>query len=105
MGKTEKYIELIKKNIYGDYKRMFRDPDGSLEYPFIVPGSTYDNTLWDWDSWLTCIALHQITSDLGTKVDIERILPYEKGCIQNFRSRQIPERHINRGSSDRRIGD
>ena len=32
---------------------MFREPVGNLKYKFIVPGSVYNNCLWDWDSWLT----------------------------------------------------
>jgi len=56
---------------------MFREPNGILKYPFIVPGSCYSNDLWDWDSWLTNIALRQLDG-------IEEIEKYEKGCILNF---------------------
>jgi putative isomerase len=65
-------LEYAKKN----YKRMFREPDGKLEFKFIVPGSVYSNVLWDWDSWLTNIALRQFVKD-----DIK---DYEFGCILNF---------------------
>ena len=58
------------------YKDMFREPDGLLEHRFIVPGSVYNNCLWDWDSWLTNIALRQLRE--------EQIAEYEKGCILNF---------------------
>ncbi len=58
-----------------NYKKMFREPAGSLEYKFIVPGSVYNNTLWDWDSWLTNIALSQFVT--------EDIKEYEIGCILN----------------------
>lgn len=61
-----------------NYKKMFREPDGFLSYKFIVPGSVYDNSLWDWDSWLTNIALRQFVQ--------EDISEYEKGCILNFLS-------------------
>lgn len=58
------------------YRKMFRKPSGNLKYPFIVPGSVYDNCLWDWDSWLTNIALRQFVT--------EDISEYEKGSILNF---------------------
>ena len=49
----------------------------SDKYKFIVPGSSYSNSLWDWDSWLTNIALRKITGDTD-------ISEYEKGCVLNF---------------------
>ena len=58
-----------------NYEKMFREPKENLEYKFIVPGSVYNNTLWDWDSWLTNIALSQFVR--------EDIKEYEKGCILN----------------------
>lgn len=62
-----------KKN----YRLCFREPDGLLTHPFIVPGSGYTNSLWDWDSWLTDLALRRIAAP----GEMER---YEKGCILNF---------------------
>lgn len=59
-----------------NYKKMFRESDGSLKYKFIVPGSVYSNTLWDWDCWLTNIALSQFVTD--------NIKEYETGCVLNF---------------------
>ena len=59
-----------------NYRKMFRESDEIIHHPFIVPGSCYDNCLWDWDSWLTNIALRQFVTD-----DISE---YEKGCILNF---------------------
>ena len=51
---------------------MYRDGGGSLVFPFLTPGSNqYDNVLWDWDSWLSNIALRQILSDIGTPKDKE----------------------------------
>ena len=59
-----------------NYQKMFRQPEGQLKHPFIVPGSVYGNQLWDWDSWLTNIALRQLGAE-----DMDA---YEKGCILNF---------------------
>lgn len=57
-------------------EKMFREPAGALKYKYIVPGSVYDDELWDWDSFFTNIALRQF-------IDFD-ISEYEKGCILNF---------------------
>lgn len=75
----ERRICLIKKYVHTQYKQMLREPDGILKYKFIVPGSCYNNELWDWDSWLTDVALRKM---VGT----EEIGEYEKGCVLNFLS-------------------
>ncbi len=79
---TQHYIKIIRENIFKEYKGMFRPPTGVLKHPFIVPGnSSYQNQLWDWDSWLTDIALRQILAENGSKKDTEEALQYEEGCI------------------------
>ena len=55
----------IKEYAEKNFKLMFREPAGQLKYKFIVPGSTYSNCLWDWDSWLTDIGINQIRRDNG----------------------------------------
>ena len=72
MRNDQRILSYAKEN----YRKMFRDADGILRHPFIVPGSCYDNCLWDWDSWLTNIALRQFVT--------EDISEYEKGCVLNF---------------------
>lgn len=80
-----RYMSLLRKTIYADYKQMYRQPGGSLVYPFLTPGSNqYDNVLWDWDSWLSNIALRQILTDVGTEKDKNEALPFEQGCVLNF---------------------
>jgi len=82
---TKKYIDLIRKKIFDDYKGMYKAPKGNLKYPFITPGSSqYTDQLWDWDSWLTTIALKQIQLEKGNEKDRLEALEYEKGCILNF---------------------
>ena len=56
--------------------KLFREPAGQLRYPFIVPGATYQFELWDWDSWLTDVALCQVLEE-----DISRL---QQGCVLNF---------------------
>lgn len=71
------YGELIREYTKRTYRSCLREGAGALSHPFIVPGSVYANQLWDWDSWLTDVALHEIA---GT----DDISAYEKGCVLNF---------------------
>jgi putative isomerase len=82
---VEHQMSLIRKNIYQSYKGMFREPGGALKFPYITPGSSsYANDLWDWDSWLSNIALRQILADVGSKKDRENASRYEQGCVLNY---------------------
>ncbi len=76
-SKTKYYSNLIVDYIEKNYRLCLRKPDGLLKYKFIVPGSSYANELWDWDSYFTGLALHKIKKT----VDISE---YEKGCVLNF---------------------
>lgn len=81
------YSALIKSHVYKDYKKMYRPPSGSLRFPFLTPGSNqYANVLWDWDSWLSNVALRQILTDVGSDADSKEALEYEQGCVLNFLS-------------------
>ena len=83
---TKEHRELIKQHIYGDYKEMYRQPTGgALIHPYLTPGSKqYANVLWDWDAWLSDVALRQTLSDVGTEDDRKEALVYEQGCVLNF---------------------
>jgi len=37
--------------------------------------------LWDWDSWLSNVALRQILLENGNEKDREQAIPYEQGCV------------------------
>lgn len=67
---------MIRSYAVNNYKKMLRQPQGQLGHPFIVPGSVYANQLWDWDCWLTNVALRQFVE--------EDITLYERGCVINF---------------------
>ena len=69
----KRIMDYAKEN----YRLCFREADGILKHPFIVPGSCYTNSLWDWDSWLTNLALRKIA-------DSAAIGDFEKGCVLNF---------------------
>ena len=63
----EEYIKAIKEYSKNAYKKIVREPAGYLKHPFIVPGAVYSNQLWDWDSWLTNIAIRQTLLDNNNK--------------------------------------
>lgn len=88
----EQYGKLIKEKIYKDYKGMYRPAGEDLKYPFLTPGSQqYADVLWDWDSWLSNIALRQILSDTGSTADKKEASVYEQGCVLNFLSYCHPD--------------
>ena len=79
----DKYVKLIKAYSKKHYDKMLREPNGELKHRYIVPGSSsYSYQLWDWDSWLTDIAISQIIAD--NNESSEEFIKYEKGCILNF---------------------
>ena len=64
---------------------MFRGLGGALKYPFLTPGSDqYADVLWDWDSWLSDIALRQIPCEIGQRRGAGSGQAYEQGCVLNF---------------------
>ena len=75
--KMKKYIDLVQSYAKANYRKCFRESGGKFAYPYFVPGSSYAYELWDWDSWLTDIALAEIAGE-------DDILAYEKGCVLNF---------------------
>jgi len=89
-----KYIALIKRSVYSDYKGMFHKAGGIIPYPFITPGSTYSDDLWDWDSWLSNIALRQILLDQGSQKDKQEAVAFEQGCIMDFLTFSTTEGYV-----------
>ncbi len=85
MQESDRYIARLRDAIHADYRGMYRPATGSLLYPFIVPGSaSYSNCLWDWDSWLTNIALRQILLEADDPEQTTVAEEHERGCILNF---------------------
>ena len=72
-----KYGRLIRDYATRAYRDCLREPSGILKYKFIVPGSVYYDELWDWDSWLTDMAISEIA-------DPVELAEYEYGCVLNF---------------------
>ncbi|HVU33716.1 MAG TPA: trehalase family glycosidase [Opitutaceae bacterium] len=80
-----KYIPVVRQNIDRDYQGMFRKEGGAFKHPFLAPGSAaYADVLWDWDSWLSDVALRQVLLEHGTPEDRTKALRYEEGCVLNY---------------------
>jgi hypothetical protein len=88
------YAALVKKSILRDYPGMLHQPTGTLAYPFVTPGSVYASELWDWDSWLSDLALCQIMTDEGKADDKVKMLSYGQGCVLNFLKAAKPDGSI-----------
>lgn len=79
-----KYKKIVRTHIHKEMKGMYREAGGSLKYPFLAPGSNqYLDMLWDWDSWLSNVALRQILLEKGSAKDQKQALKYEQGCVLN----------------------
>ncbi|HEY5792237.1 MAG TPA: trehalase family glycosidase [Chthoniobacterales bacterium] len=89
-------IRTLREQLSGDYQGMFRPAGDALTHPFLTPGSRqYADVLWDWDSWLSDVALRQILLEASDPEKTAEALDYEKGCVLNFlevaRSRPRPD--------------
>lgn len=83
--KIEKHIRDLKAHIARDYRETLRPAGEALEFPFITPGSKqYADILWDWDAWLSNVALGQILANLGDGAADAEALAHEQGCVLNY---------------------
>lgn len=79
----QKEIAAIKEYSNRIYMGMTRKPEGQSCHPYIVPGTkAYTDQLWDWDSWLTDIAVRQIMLDNNDANP--KYMECERGCVLNF---------------------
>lgn len=80
-----RYSALLREHIISHYQGMFREAGGALPFPFIAPGSQqYHDVLWDWDSWLSNVALRQALLEGGDEAARADALRYEQGCVLNY---------------------
>jgi putative isomerase len=82
---TVRYIAIIREHVGRDYEGMFREEGGAFRHPFLAPGSAqYGDVLWDWDSWLSDVALRQVLLERGDDAARRKALRYEEGCVLNY---------------------
>ncbi len=75
------YEKIVYNYIKDNYNKILREPSGILKHKFIVPGTGYQQQLWDWDSWLTDVAISQVAIKENT---FDALFEYQKGCIEDF---------------------
>lgn len=75
------YEKIVYNYIKDNYNKILREPSGILKHKFIVPGTGYQQQLWDWDSWLTDVAISQVAIKENT---LDALFEYQKGCIEDF---------------------
>lgn len=63
---------LVKNYVKNNANSTFRQPNGSLRFPYLVPSGPYD-AMWDWDALFIGVALRE-----------EGALPYLAGTMMNF---------------------
>ncbi len=80
-----RYRNLIRSHVGADYTGMLRPSGGALPFPFLTPGSQqYSDILWDWDSWLSNVALRQVLLEKNDPAARSAALAHERGCVLNY---------------------
>lgn len=62
---------------------IFRAPKGCFQHPYLVPGGTYEDEMWDWDSFWITKGLMALTRQVSPETAEEFVL-YARGCWLNF---------------------
>lgn len=80
------HTNLIRQMLRREYGTMFRPAGDGFKHPFLMPGSaSYQDMLWDWDSWLSAVALFQILADApDLRQDYQRAVEHARGCVLNY---------------------
>ncbi len=86
--------QLVRDHIYRDYAHMEREASGALHYPYITPGSVYSDQLWDWDSWLSNVALAQILKDRAGDAGVREAVACGEGCVLDFLQYETADGYI-----------
>ena len=80
MKKTD--IKILKNYFEEHISDMMRCPNGGLKYPYLEPGTGYEEMLWDWDSFWAAKAL--ICMNLKEAESKYLVVDFLKGCVLNF---------------------
>lgn len=68
---------------------VFRAPAGCLRHPYLVPGGSYGQQLWDWDSWLLARGLRALAAH-GDEAFRAAVARHSAGSWKNFLENQAP---------------
>jgi len=69
---------------------LLRAPTGIIQHPFLNPGGSYLDQLWDWDSYWVARGLWNLAKRRGDSALAEAVLRHSQGCLLNFFEHQAP---------------
>lgn len=84
--KEKRILSLFKEYAF----KVIKEPTGKCKYHFVEPGLAYHNTLWDWDSYYSLLALNDLCDLLKDDKDFdykkykELVAIAAKGNVLNF---------------------
>src|SRR5579859_5821718 len=84
MQASTAYSTALRAYLANHATAMFREGGDPFVYPFLAPGSVYDDNLWDWDSWLSDVALHQVVQDQDNVATRAQLRRHGQGSVLNF---------------------
>ncbi|HSI08688.1 MAG TPA: trehalase family glycosidase [Rariglobus sp.] len=62
---------------------VYREPQGCLKHPFLVPGGLFQDELWDWDCFWIAEGLAALKDEMSP-AGREEFVRYTKGSLINF---------------------
>jgi len=65
-------------------ERFMRPPAGVLRHPFLTPGGSYLDQLWDWDSYWVSTGLFELARRTNDRELFQRVLEHSRGSLANF---------------------
>lgn len=82
--KTEK----IRRWLDDQVDARLREGSGGLPHPFVDPGTGYEDILWDWDAYFSCLGF------VSAPEHRQRVARHAKGCVDNFLLHQGKDGHV-----------
>ncbi|MBD3316958.1 MAG: hypothetical protein GF344_14310 [Chitinivibrionales bacterium] len=84
----KEYHDALVVWLHKVYKDRLRPAKGAIHHPFVDPGADYEDKLWDWDAYFSCIGFAYLR-DKDPAVGL-----HAKGCVDNFIEHQGADGHI-----------
>lgn len=69
---------------------IYREAQGCLQHPFLVPGGLFHDELWDWDCFWMAEGMAAIIEEIDP-IERERFLVHARGSLVNFLEHQAPD--------------
>ena len=90
MNKSDK--QLIEEYLFEKLDKAMKEPCGNYKYPFVDPGFSYNQQLWDWDTFWATFAMINVAENGNSPEGFrEKIIECGKGNVLNFLSFQLED--------------